>query len=213
MKILAFALTILGVAPAPSSVRIDVAISDYVRPILKHVGGAARVYYAGVCPGQYKLLLPTVNAQPAPQETVGITAVQQVFRDDPRVTVTQDRSGMFRIRLGAVSTALLQTRIDALGLDSIQQYEPLAALVAIRNSTEILAAERRLNLGGPLSRIDFIAGAPVNGAPHLPAVIQNVTLDEALDSLAKTFKGIVLYGACQQPDGKVLFRIDYMHGS
>jgi hypothetical protein len=51
------------------------------------------------------------------------------------------------------------------------------------------------------------------GAPHLPPLMTNVTVDDALDSVAQTFKGIVLYGACTQPDGKELFDINYIDGS
>jgi len=52
----------------------------YVRPVLKSIGGAARISYAGVCPGQEKLLFATVDAQPASQGATGITAVRQIFR-------------------------------------------------------------------------------------------------------------------------------------
>ena len=43
--------------------------------------------------------------------------------------------------------------------------------------------------------------------------MKDVTAEDALDSVARTFKGIVLAGTCTQPDGKELFRLDYIHGS
>jgi hypothetical protein len=59
----------------------------------------------------------------------------------------------------------------------------------------------------------IIGGGPVEGAPHLPRLTQNLTADEALDLVATTFKGIVLYGICTLPDGKGLFQVDFVHGS
>lgn len=61
--------------------------------------------------------------------------------------------------------------------------------------------------------IDHLVSGPAEGAPHLPPLMQSVTVDDALNSVARTFEGIVLYGTCSQPDGKELFKIDYIHGS
>lgn len=41
----------------------------------------------------------------------------------------------------------------------------------------------------------------------------NLTADELLDSVATTFKGVVLYGECKQPNGSGLFKLDYIYGS
>ncbi len=38
----------------------------------------------------------------------------------------------------------------------------------------------------------------------------NLTADEMLDSVATTFKGVVLYGECKQPNGSGLFKLDYI---
>ncbi|MGA7356133.1 MAG: hypothetical protein WBW76_11965 [Candidatus Cybelea sp.] len=43
--------------------------------------------------------------------------------------------------------------------------------------------------------------------------MQNVTLDEQLDAVAGTFKGIVTYGVCVQSNGKSLFRLGFIYGS
>jgi hypothetical protein len=211
---LAFALTILGIVSAPANIGIGSAVVDYVRPVLKSVGGAARVNYAGICPaGENRLLLPTVDAQPASQGTTGIAAVRQIFRDDPQVTVTQDQSGILRITIGTVSTIVLQTRIPSLTLGPAAQYTPKDAVYAIAISANNYAKAHRLNFGIAATVLDVIERGPSNGAPHLPKLMQNVTVDEALDSLARTFNGIVLYGTCKMPDGKELFRLDYIYGS
>jgi hypothetical protein len=40
--------------------------------------------------------------------------------------------------------------------------------------------------------------------------MKNVTVDEALDSVARTLRGIITYGICKRPNGKALFNIDYV---
>lgn len=208
---LAIVLTTLeGVSP-PANLAIDRVVIDYLRPVLKHFGEAARVNYAGICSGK-ELVLPDVSAQPAPPGATGISAVRQIFRDDPRVTVTQDQSGMFKIRVGSVSTTALRTRLPSLTLDSNTQFTPPAAVDAIAIAADRYAKERKLGFGMAATIIDIIMSGPAKGAPHLAPLTENVTVDQALDSVTRTFKGVVLYGTCTQPDGKELFRADYIYG-
>ncbi len=211
VKALAVALSVLGAVFVPA-VGIGRAVVDYVRPILKHVGGAARVNYAGTCRGD-ELYLPSVSAQPAPPEAEGISAAQQIFRNDPQVTVAQDDSGILKITIGRVSTTVLQTTIPSLTLSPSAQYTPRDAVYTIAMTANNYAKEHGLNFGIAATVLDVIERGPSNGAPHLPALMQNVTVGEALDSLARTFKGVVLYGTCTLPSGKELFRADYIDGS
>jgi hypothetical protein len=50
---------------------------------------------------------------------------------------------------------------------------------------------------------------PREGLPHLPETIQNMTVDQALDVIARTFKGIVIYGECARSNGERSFWIDF----
>lgn len=211
LKALAVALGTLSVVSTPANVGLGHAVVNYLRPVL--VGGAARVDYAGVCPVSDKLLLPDVAVQPAPQGTTGITAARHIFRNDPQVTATQDQSGMLRITIGTVSTTVLQTRIPSLTLSPPAQYTPRDAVYVIAMTANNYAKEHRLSFGLAETVLDVIERVPAKGAPHLPPVMSDVTVDEALDSVAKTFKGILLYGSCKKPDGKELFRSDYIDGS
>jgi hypothetical protein len=195
------------------------ALIHYLRPAVQY-GGSGRIYYAGECqaPGKdtsefWQLLFPAVYLQLPRQGATGITAVRQIFRDDPNVAVTQDRSGMLRIMIGSVSTAILQTRIQTLTLNPIDQYSAPSAVVAIENAAELHAAERRLNVYANQGIIDIIVSGPIAGGPHLPKLLQNVTIDEALDSVVRTFRGIVTYGICAQPNGKSLFQFGFIYGS
>lgn len=209
MKTLLFAGIVLSAFSTPANVGIDRAAGDYVRPALKSIGGSVRINYAGVCPGGSRLLFPSVNIQPEPDGASGITAVRQMFGNDPQVTVTQDRSGVLRITVGNVDSSALRTRIPTLTLNSDAQYTPLVATLTISNALLAYSPE---HLETALGTIDIIVHRPDETAPHLPPLLQNITVDDALDSVAQTFKGIVLYGACTQSDGKKVFSIDYVYG-
>jgi hypothetical protein len=191
------------------------AIVSYVRPLLEGIGGAARVYYAGECPGHdypmSGILFPSTYLEPA-QGATGVTAIRQIFRNDPKVSVAQDRSGMVRITVGSVSTTLLQARIPRITLTPDDQYTVLSAVDEINETTAAYAAKLRLGYGMAPFFIDHLIQQPMDGLPHLPATMQNVTLDETLDVVARTFKGISTYGECKTPDGRSVFHVDYFYG-
>lgn len=212
---LAFSLIILGIVSAPAKVGIGSAATDYLRPVMKSVSGAgaARINYAGICAGKNQLLFPSVEVQPASPKATGITAVRQIFQNDPHVAIIQDESGLFRITIGSVSTSALRTRMPVLTLRSGSQYTPESAVDTIAIALETYAVNHKLSLGMASLVIDHIDNGPVEGAPHLPPLMQKVTVDDALDAVARTFNGIVLYGSCRQPDGKELFKIDFIYGS
>lgn len=192
---------------------------DYLRPALKTVGGVARIDYAGECPMKYdsslvqQLSFPSVWFEPPLQGVTGINAVRQIFRDDPNVTVTQDRSGMVRIAIGSVSSTVLQTRLPSLRLDPIAQYTALSAIDDIAFAAASYAKEHGLPFGLAPYVIDHLARGPGKGDPHLPGIMQNITIDDALGAVANTFKGIVTFGECKEPDGRILFRPGFIYVS
>src|SRR5579863_6903800 len=204
-------------AENPSPVGRMRAVVEYVRA---YVGGAGRIYYAGECrpvekdtSGHPRLLFPAVFLERPPAEATGMNAVRQIFADDPNVTVTQDRSGMVRIEIGSVSTAILRTRIQALTLVPVEQFRAESAVATIETAPDLQAAERSLNVYSPNPLLVNIVVSGLNpGAPHLPSSIKNVTVDEALDSVARTFNGIVTYGICTRPDGNGFFDFGFIDG-
>jgi hypothetical protein len=211
-------LLLASATPSPASFGHESAVIDSLR--LQYVGGAARIYYAAECraaeydtSGRLQLLFPAVHLQAPSQGATGIDAVRQIFRDDPNVTVIRDRSGMLRITIGSVSSTVLQTSLPSLALDPYEQYTELSAIDKIAITADMYAKEHGLNFGAAPFVIDHLLRGPIKGAPHLPAVMQNTTIDDALDAVARTFKGIVTYGVCMQPDGKSLFLLGFVYGS
>lgn len=203
----------------PSPVGHGNSVIDYLRPELGHFGGVARLYYAGEClttePSDPlpRLLFPSVWLMPSLRGATGLVAVQQIFRDDPHVAIAQDRTGILRVTIGSVSDALLQMRMTSLELDSVSQYDVESALDSIAYTVNRYAKQRELPFGLLPHVIERLVGGPVEGAPHLPELMQNVTVDRALDDVARTFKGIVTYGECRRPDGKTLFLLGFASSS
>jgi hypothetical protein len=117
---------------------------------------------------------------------------------------------MLRITIGTPSTAILQTRIQTLTLDSFAQYAGLGAVEAIKESSEVSAD--RLKVSTTNSLLTIFWNGPRPGDPHLPRLLRAVTVDEALDSVARTFKGIVFYGICDHPSARGWFKfsLDYV---
>ena len=190
------------------------AIFNYLKPILKSTDKAARIYYLGSCEKEgdyYVVSFPRVRVQPPLENDTALAAVRDVFRSDANVKVSEGTDGIIRIVIGQLPAniaAILNTKISAVTFDRDQQYTEKLALTRIQSSKEVREARRILATqpdGIPL----YMAAIkrPVVGAPHLPASMVNLTWDQALDSVAKTFGGVVLYGACTTQH---LYTIDYV---
>jgi hypothetical protein len=76
------------------------------------------------------------------------------------------------------------------------QYNSNLAIGAIENADEVRAVMQLQHIR-VFSRVyDMLLVQPADGLPHVPSVMTNITMDQALDSVAASFKGVVLYGAC-----------------
>ena len=69
-----------------------------------------------------------------------------------------------------------------------QRYNIIEAEAAIEGAKEVKAAIQKLRLEQPVVVISELVQEPMQGVPHLPAHIKDVTLDQALDLLATTFE-------------------------
>ena len=188
----------------------EYALRDALAPALIATG-TARLYFVTQC--STRLIfgheesyprLPRLTLAPNSVHATNLEAVQEVFRNDKDAIVTEDRSGMIRITIGAVPAALLNTRIARLTFEPLARWNSMNAIEAIENASEVTAAMGRLNL--EVARLGFIERLVTppgdNRLPHLPPSLQNVTMDEALDAVASVFRQLVTYGECTQPDNR-----------
>jgi hypothetical protein len=186
-------------------------------PTLMSSGSAARLYFTSQCSmdsdtfgrGRASVPFPRLALAPSPANAPPLKAVQAILRDERDVVVAEDRLGMIRITLGKVPVALLSTRITRLTFDPDARWNPDPAIWAIERTSEIQAAMRRLNIQRLPVLIDILlTRSRDNRLPHLPTSLENVTMDEALDLVARTFKQLVVYGVCTQRDGQSTLWID-----
>ena len=187
----------------------EAIVLEYLRPMLKASNKTARIYYQGACYGKEVDLIPfpKIEVQRPSKGESGLSAIKVMFKGDKDVSVSQDGSKIIKIRFGNVNLALLDTKIHHLSLTREEQYNATASLLAIKSSTAVQYAMKKLNLQIPQSYINVLEVQPTAGLPHMPSALKNITIDKALDLVTTTFNGIVIYGACTYPDGTKLFRI------
>lgn len=178
-------------------------VLDSVWPLLESERKVARIYYRAVCPSEesYPLIFPRVDVTPPTMQPDALERIRSVFiGSQDLVTVTEPETGVIKIRIGSVSGSILRTRISKLDLDLISQYNAQFAIFAIEKAPEIRKAMSTLNLRIPARLNNILMSTPDATRPHLPAHLSDLTMDEALDLVAKTWGGIVVYGECGRPD-------------
>lgn len=105
-----------------------------------------------------------------------------------------------RVRIGDVPDTILQTRIPKLIFDVVSQYNSAEAISAIGNAPEVIAAMRAHKITTPVLVIGrHVFTHPRASLPHMPEELSNVTKDQALDVVAKTWGDVVFHGACTKP--------------
>jgi hypothetical protein len=186
------------------------AVVDHLQAALEPIDGAARVYAVEVCRGKEGMdsEFPRIKMQAPSKYKTGPLAVREIFARDRRATVTTDSAGIPRITFGKPSCALLRTKIHELRFTVQERYDRILAQLAIENAREVQRAMRTLRVHQPTTVMDFGVQVPMPGVPRLPAVLHDVTMDEALDLIAKTFFSVVFYEEWVDSTGTKYFFID-----
>jgi hypothetical protein len=210
-------LILLGTIGCTQNVQLDKKSSEAayefknqvytnLRHALASTGLSARIYVQqGACRvGNYGyLLLPKVDFHPIADGQKGVEAIRYMFEGNSDVAISEE-SGIVRIWIGKVSDNLLETVIPTLTLTQHAQYYPRlpdGAVDMIMNAPEIRRAMMGLRLSEVGGIIDELIPPHVETDPHLPPTLSHITLDQALDSVAKTFGGIVSYEECRKSNG------------
>lgn len=164
----------------------ETAVPEYLAPAMDAENAGARIYLLPVP-------LPKLTASRPEPGLRGVAALASAFRDVPRVKVSES-NGVIRVRIGEVPHDLLDTRVLHLAIDRGDRYDFRTATMAIEGNAMVFRAMDALGYSTPLAYADFIYGLPDRRRPHIPATIDDLSLDRALDMAAATFKGIHVYG-------------------
>ena len=179
------------------------AVLKLIRPAIALKGAPGRISYSTVCALEGAVLpFPKLELRPPLTDKIGFDAVREIFRDDKRVKVTRNRSGITTITVGDPPTDILQTRIRRVELTPKEQYNSVLAIAAIMRTEEFNSAVHVLGIKQPVSVMAASIIEPTKGMPHLPISLNNVTVDEAFDRIAKTFRIAVLYASCPASSNK-----------
>lgn len=203
-----------------SKIQFEQPFLDDLISAIRRVGKPARIYLAATCApgnasvddvlnGNMTFTYPDVNIDLSREPLTGVSSIRYILRNDAQATVGQGPSGITRITVGDVSTAILQTKISRLALSKYGQYTALSAVEELLRAQELLNAELRTHVRLRNHLIDHLVGW--GSGPHLPPLLRDVTIDQALDAIAQTFNGIVLYGNCKMPDASRSFDLRFIY--
>lgn len=180
------------------------AVLGYLRDVAWSSRKAVRLYYEADCQPMknsvvdYSVPFPFFPIQSPSADKTGVAAVREIFKNAQHVRITEEPPGIIRIWVGNVPTEILRTRISLLTLDRQAQYDPSSAIGAIETTKEMEAAKTSLGLSDAPVSGGLVALAE-NGLPCLPASMKNITVDQALDMIAKTWGGPIVFGVCSSP--------------
>lgn len=139
----------------------------------------------------------------------GLASVCSIFTKSEEVTATRGRAGHIRILVGDVSDELLKTKINVVTFKPSERYNVREAIIPIVRTKEVQAKLRKLGVEQPLTALSGHVLEPEPHLPHLPAFMKTVTMDEALDRVAQTFGGLIIYGEWTDADGTRFFSVDF----
>jgi hypothetical protein len=190
-----------GIVPRDQGYANEEAVLRYVRPILQSSGTVARIYYHADCQADddYPIPFPKLVLRAPRAGAEGVSDIQDVFRNSKQVWLTDTEPGLVRVIVGRAPEALLHTKISRLVLKPVEQYDVQSAFRAVEDAAEFQQALRKLGMRGVPRPYDLPVQSPVEGLPHLPASFTNITVDHALDAIAKAFGIIVVLGYCDSP--------------
>lgn len=190
-----------AIARVNDNTRLNVIIG-YLRHMLSGDKAWGRLYYQapGCAQRNYgPVQFPGAKLTPPSKDATGIAAVRRLFLNAEGVTVTDGPDATPRITVGSVPNTILRTEVGAITLTPDEQFNPALAIGALLSSRRVLDAARLHGYRFSPMLFDYLITPPTKGLPHLPRLIRDMSLDQSLDLVAKTFKGVVVYGTSSLP--------------
>jgi hypothetical protein len=195
------ASSLLLVTSLSEGERNENAVLKHLWPTLRSAGKTGRIYFRADCRSgdNYPPTFPKVDVQSPSKGETGLAAVREIFRKDRSISVEEEEHGIIRINFDKIPKEILNTKISLLTFEPDAQYNYFLAFAAIENAEEVRAAMSKLGMSVAPRPIIMPTVQPAEELPHLPPSMVNLTMDQALDSVARTFGGIVLYEICERP--------------
>jgi len=192
---------------AGSSYCQDQAMIRSIADVLRsgHLSGSLE--YRGSCYGQndYVTRRFPVTTAPTSHSAPPLQILREMFAKDEDMQVTQEPDGTVRMVEKAVPQDLLNVKIERLSFDDERKKDgpifsssPPAVLWFITQAPEVESFIKGHNIG----REPRIVNEPTTTEPHVLGELNNVTLSQALDYMAKAFGGLWVYKECPGNKGK-----------
>jgi hypothetical protein len=171
-----------------------------VQKILSGAQVSGSLEYWGLCdiskPRPPELKLRPVSGHEGSARDV----LQEMFADDPKMRVTQERDGKIRMTETDVPRDFLEVKIHHLSFPSDGHTSGMA-LYAVLHAPEVIDFMDH-NIGRKTAWEGW--GGPsviaIHG-PNVPGELNDVTVAQALDYVLQTFPGFWTYQNCHYPDG------------
>jgi len=177
-------------------------VLDSVKQVLGQ-GVVGRMYFGSAACRSYSTAFPKVTLTNVSGDAQGLLAVQLLFQADSHVHAFERPSGVVKIIVGEdIPRAMLNMRISRVKLGPYEQFNAQDAMDAVVDDVNVRNGMRTLGIHFARSIDDHLLVPPDTGLregyPHLPPAIQDMTVDQAFDLIARTFHGIAIYGGCKK---------------
>ena len=138
-------------------------------------------------------------------EGSALDVLQEMFADDPKMRVIQERDGKIRMAETDVPKDFLEVKIHHLSFPSLYHsgaiyHSGAMAVYAILNTPEVIDFMDH-NIGRKVAWEGWgMPGQVVIHGPSVPGELNDVTVAQALDYVLQTFPGFWFYQNCHNPD-------------
>jgi len=135
-----------------------------------------------------------------------LDVLQELFADDLKMRVIQERDGKIRMVETDVPKDLLEVKIHHLSFSALYQSRAIyhsgaMAVYAILNTPEVIAFMDH-NIGRKVAWEGWgMPGQVVIYGPSVPGELNDVTVEQAMDYVLQTFPGFWFYQNCHSPHG------------
>jgi hypothetical protein len=178
-----------------------------VQKILSRAQLSGSLEYWGLC-DIFKPRPPELKLRPVTgHEGSALGVLQEMFADDPKMQVTQERDGKIRMVETDVPLDFLEIKIHHLSFRSLYLSSPSVyhsgamVVYAIVNTPEVRDFMGR-NIGPKTAWEGWgMPGQISIDGPSVPGELNDVTVAQALDYVLQTFPGFWLYQNCYDSEG------------